>query len=116
MGAPLRAAWEPPPGIGTKSICLAMPALSRALPLMLRYLPSSPYFLKMPCSMAMYEGMWNPLAEVVRPTLMGVMSAALAAVAARVAMPNANNTAGAVHLFLNCFISLLLVVFFTANR
>ena len=44
----------------------------------------------------------EPLADVVRPTL---MSAALAADAARVAMPKANSAAGAVHLFLNCFIS-----------
>ena len=43
--------------------------------------------------------MWNPLAEVVRPTLMGVMSAALTAEAARVATPNASSAAGASHLF-----------------
>ena len=64
----------------------------------------------------MYEGMWNPLAEVVRPTLMPVMSAAPTADAARVARPNASSATGAAHLFLNCFISSLLVVFFTVSR
>ena len=59
--------------------------------------------------------MWNPLAEVVRPTVMDFISAAPTTAAARVVMPATNNAAGTAHLFLNCFISLLPCIFFIAS-